>query len=97
MLTGVPLQVRFELSRPALEQAAADSASGQPAGPGWIGLIPVDSVETVDGVTLFIVPGTGGFLASPCGLAYAGGQRPNLGYRLQGEIANGWWVWCDNI
>ncbi len=21
----------------------------------------------------------------------------DLGYRLYGEIAVGWWVWCDNI
>jgi hypothetical protein len=96
MLTGLPLQVRFELSRPALEQAAARFASGQTVGPGWIGLIPIDSVETMDGATLFVVPGTGGFLASPCGLAYAGGQRPDLGSRLYGEIADGWWVWRES-
>lgn len=46
---GYAFDVRFEVSRPALENAAAETSAGRAPGAGWIGLYPVRRVSTVGG------------------------------------------------
>ena len=53
MMSGIPTTARFELSRGALDQAAASAQSGNRVGSGWIGLIDVHDVRVVSGATYF--------------------------------------------
>ena len=43
--TGAPYELRLSLSRPAMDQAAAEIIAGGSIDRDWIGLWPVDSVE----------------------------------------------------
>jgi hypothetical protein len=88
--------VRFELSRSALDAAAARVEAGNPPGPGWIGLMPVESVRTeADGSTLFVVSQIRPPLGGVCGLAHNDVREPFDPNGSVARIADGWWIWCD--
>lgn len=93
MLSGVPATVRFELSRSALDQAAARVEAGETVEPGWIGLIPIDSVE-VDGTETYLwVAGSGGF--GQCMLVHARDTaRPDWGGAH--DLGGNWWLACED-
>lgn len=91
----VPLRVRFELSRPALEQAEARVEAGETIQPGWIGLYPIERIDRLPNGARFLVSGSG-FL-DPCGFAYNRGERPPvLGEDSYYELVGGWWVWRES-
>jgi hypothetical protein len=93
---NVPATVRFDLSRQAMENAAAVRLySGSVYGAGWIGLMPVDEVRLdEDGTVIFIVNSDG--LFGGCGYAYNPKASPtDDGAGLTGQIAPGWWTWCE--
>jgi hypothetical protein len=92
MLSGIPATVRFELSRAELDKAAARAESGQSVEPGWIGLIPIDSIESQGSETWFVVPGSGGF--GPCALVHQAGTAQTVGRSVQ-NFGGGWWLACD--
>jgi hypothetical protein len=99
MTSTVPVATRFELSRPALDQAVANVKAGHNYGRGWIGLIPVDSVRVSGSTTLF---STSGSAAShdECGLAYDPSGPPDSSDWLDNadgvtDYGNGWWHWCQ--
>jgi hypothetical protein len=92
MLSGIPMTVRFELSRAALDQAAARAAAGQTVDPGWVGLIPVDSVSQEGGEAYFFVAGTG--LFGPCALVHEQGSSKPTWPQIQ-DFGRGWWLSCE--
>ena len=91
LLGRVPLYVRFLVSLPSLNDVVARSNT-QPAAvwsPRWVGLFPVDQVESgTHGVRLRI-PGTG-FLSGPYGFAYS---RTPLS--ATGDGGTFWPLWGD--
>ncbi len=92
----VPATVRFDLSRPAMEQAADDLKAGDSPQPGWIGLMHIDGLRLdADGTTILTVQSfvRGG---AYCGFAYNPERTPIEGtYVLGRRLADGWWTWCD--
>lgn len=93
--SGQGLNVRFALSRSALDQAVASEESGTTPSPGWIGLFPVASVGRLGGPgAVFVdVDGTG-FLN--CGFLHKADGRPEIA-DLGQEVSDGWWVWCPKL
>ena len=53
MVSGIPTTARFELSRGALDKAAASAQAGNRVGSGWIGLVDVHDARVVSGATFF--------------------------------------------
>jgi hypothetical protein len=97
--SGVPLCADIQLSKPALEQAAAGAEAGQHYGAGWIGLVWVHDVRISGGATLFLL--TQGDWSVGCGLAYEAGTGAAA---LETWLANsyqdtdygdGLWGWCS--
>jgi hypothetical protein len=97
--SGVPMYADIQLSKPALEQAAARAEAGQPHGAGWIGFVWVHDVRVSGGATLFLV--TQGDWSVGCGLAYEAGTGTAA---LETWLANsyqdtdygdGLWGWCS--
>lgn len=93
---GAPMNARFDLSRSALQQAAAQAQIGDRAGGGWIGFMPVESIRReADGTTIFVVsqvrPDGGA-----CGLVYNQRQVPPLLDSLGRQLADGWWAFCTD-
>ena len=97
----VPMTVRFEMSRAALEQSATQSGlgDGSVSGLGWIGLEPIDSIwREADGTVVFVVSQEQDFLGDPCGLAYNPDARPDQTEGHAGrELGHGWWTWCERM
>jgi hypothetical protein len=94
IVLDVPTAARFDLSRPALDQAAARAEAGDRVDPGWIGLMPVESIRRqTDGTIVFVVTQfrLGG---GSCGLAHNGQREPSAADRGR-RMADGWWIWCD--
>lgn len=93
---NVPATARFDLSRSAMEKAAAVRLySGSVYGQGWIGLMPVDEVRLdEDGSVIFIVNSGGSF--GGCGYAYNPKGSPTDEWAgISGQVAAGWWTWCE--
>lgn len=93
---SAPVTARFDLSQPALQQAATRAQTGDTAGGGWIGLMPVESVRReADGTIVFVVsqvrPGGGSG-----GLVYNGRLDPPLVDPLGLQLAAGWWTFCTD-
>jgi hypothetical protein len=98
MMSGIPATTRFELSRPALAQAAADARSGTHFGPGWIGLMPVKEVRVVGPVALFVLSGSSEY-GDECGIASGDSADSRVQSWLNGaydvsDYGQGWWYWC---
>jgi hypothetical protein len=94
MWSTFPAQVRFALSKPALEQAVSQVQAGGMPSAGWIGLEPIDSItKDADGMVYFQVAGT------PCGYAYMPTGIPTEGAYEHGapmsRIDDHWWTWCS--
>jgi hypothetical protein len=96
MWSGTPAVARFEWSRPALEQAAANAQAGTTYGSGWIGLEYVHDVR-VDGKTTVFVE-SGDALSGECGLAYSADQSVVPAWVSHNDdwtsLGHGWWHWC---
>lgn len=95
---NVPYNVRLSLSRPAMDQAAAEIIAGGSTDRAWIGLYPTDVVERVPGGMRFAVEGSG-FL-SRWGFAYAVDGDPAAGEfdplwccDSYEPIGGGWFRW----
>lgn len=98
IVSGIPTTARFEMSRSALDQAAASAQSGNHVGSGWIGLIDVEDVRVVDGGTFFYVsvPESGqGCAFAKLGAADAQALNSWLGdsYGAR-DYGGGWWYGC---
>jgi hypothetical protein len=96
MMSGLPGTVRFEYSRPALEQAATNAQAGAHYGDGWIGLTLVHDVRVNGAVTLFLMDSdwSGG-----CTLAYSPADNADLDtWRSNSwqvtDYGHGWWYGC---
>jgi hypothetical protein len=95
--TDAPMKVRFELSQPAMDQAARDvlARKRDPAGIDRIGLWEVDRAERVDGTFRFLVAESG-FL-DPVGFAYSPrGEPPYVGEDSYWHLEGPWWVWEES-
>jgi hypothetical protein len=67
--TSWPLRVRFAISRPALERAAAEALAGRnPAGDRWIGLYYVERIEAPGNTAFWFRTGDG--FIDPVGFEY---------------------------
>jgi hypothetical protein len=98
MMSGLPTTARFELSKPALEQAVADAQTGKQFDSGWIGLIDVHGIRIMGDTTLIDLspwdwPGG-------CSLARAGADTSALDSWLSSswnirDYGNGWWYACE--
>jgi hypothetical protein len=89
IVSGIPAIARFELSRSALDQAAAAAEAGETVSPGWIGLIPIENVVSEGDITSFVVAGSDGL----CNLTHANASATSDwtgGQRLGGD----WWFAC---
>jgi hypothetical protein len=97
MMSGVPADARFELSKPAFDQAAVNARAGTSYGPGWIGLINVEDVRLDGDATFFDVsePDSG----YSCVYANFPSQTDAVNswlrntYKLHG-YGGGWWYGC---
>jgi hypothetical protein len=99
MMSGLPGTARFEYSRPALEQAAANAQASAHYDGGWIGLTLVHDVRVDGAVTLFQLDTdwSGG-----CALAYSPVENADLdAWRsnswLVTDYGHGWWYGCASF
>jgi hypothetical protein len=95
MVLDVPLRLRFEASRPALDQLAAEVMAGSTSTPDSAGLYDLESLtRTPDGVR-FLVEGSG--FIDRFGFAFAADGDPSDPdsddvYR---PLGGGWFVWIS--
>ena len=97
----LPASVLFALSEPSLVQAADRSQAGQPVDPGSFGFMDVSEVKALSqGTTLFFLSDADAFTSS-CGLVYNPHLTPDLSDQpndsLGDKLADGWWVFCENL
>jgi hypothetical protein len=91
-----PFEIRMALSRPAMDQAAAEIIAGGSTDRSWIGLWPVSLVEpTADGIS-FVIAASGfldqvGMVYSPSGMPADSGDE--VEYR---DLGGGWWRYTDS-
>jgi hypothetical protein len=91
--TSIPTDVRFAISRGAMDQAAAEIMAGGSTDRGWIGLYPAEHVERTANGIRFIVPGAG--FIDQVGMAWSASGEPagvegtDVYSRLEGD----WWTW----
>jgi hypothetical protein len=90
-----PLRLRFELSRPALEDAVRRAAAGQDLPAGNYGLFRVDGFMTLDDGGVFLEMDSTGFI-DPCGLAYSSANRPAIKSATV-DLGGGWWFACEDF
>lgn len=100
MSSGLPTTARFELSRPALGQAAADAQAGRQQAPGWIGLIDVHGIKVAGNTTLFALSSSD--VSNGCSLGYFGADSRALDSWLgnswnQRDYGHGWWYGCQGM
>ncbi|MCK6445598.1 MAG: hypothetical protein L6Q99_04335 [Planctomycetes bacterium] len=100
---GVPLRVRFELSRSELDALAeharheralvdAELEAWQPGEVHFVGTYPVTRIETFDGGVRFLVARAG--FVDAFGFAYSErGVPPNLSGDEYERLAGEWYVW----
>ena len=98
----LPSSIWFNLSRPALEQAADQAQAGEQVGDRVIGLESVGEVKAnSDGTTLFFLDDND-LLFSECGLAYKPNGTPDVSNEPNDSLgdaplAPGWWLFCQNM
>jgi hypothetical protein len=88
-LTGAPFLMRFDLSRTALDEAAARSRAGERIDPGWIGLFQFDAVWEQGNDIYF-----GGYATTffdPCYLVHSPEGEPS---GVVSDLGGGWWEAC---
>ena len=95
--TDALFDLRFELSRPALDAMAADVLGGGPEGRGWVGLYEVGRVEVAPKGLRFVIDRSFGRI----GLAWSPDSDPQAAdsgtwccatYEPMGD---GWWYWYE--
>jgi hypothetical protein len=101
MRADVLFDIRFSLSRGAMDQMAADVMAGGPMERGWVGLYGVGELERLDKGFRFQV--AEGILGRQ-GFAYALDGEP--GQRLEQDplwtnawhepLGGGWWLWAES-
>ena len=91
--SGAPFRVRFELSRPAFEDARLQVETSGPIYHSLdVGLMPVGDAERVDGGDFFAIPGAG--LLASCGIGYwPAGVKPQR-FGQETDLGGGWWFAC---
>ena len=94
IVASVPLRLRFELSRPAFDGAAARVMAGETVVAGQIGLFHIDYVDPLSNGVWF-EDDSAGFI-DPCGLAYAPDGRPDVRF-LEVDLGGGWWFACEDF
>jgi hypothetical protein len=97
MLSGTTAVTRFELSRPALEQAVGHARAGDSFKPGWIGLMQIHGVRVTGETTIFDLSPWA--LDGGCHLAYSPGDNQDLetwfsDIRNVSDYGDGWWFGC---
>jgi hypothetical protein len=95
--TSLPHDVRFWLSREAMDEAAGAVMAGGRTDFGWIGLYPVERVERVANGMRFLVSGSG--FIDRAGFAYSPTGRPDGidGTDEYEPLAGGWWGWVERF
>jgi hypothetical protein len=98
-VSDAPMRVRFEVSRPALEAAAAEALEGRrpeyAEHVGWIGLLPIQLLERVPGAVRFQVADAG-FL-DPAGFVFSpGADPPVIGEDIYDHLTGPWWLWVES-
>jgi len=95
--TDGPSDLRFALSRDALNQAAAEVMAGGSTDRGWIGLYPVDHIERISNGMRFVISDAGFF--DQVGLAYSTDGRPEGidGMDEYEPLGGGWWRWIERF
>ena len=95
--TSIPSDVRFALSRGALDQAAAEIVAGGSTDRGWIGLYPAEHVERTANGMRFLIPGAG--FIDQVGIAWSVTGEP-VGVDGTDEyhaLEGGWWTWISKF
>jgi hypothetical protein len=96
VISDTPFRLRFELSRGALDQAAAVGArGGDLPSHTYVGLLPVGESWSRDGVTYFDNPDNG--LISWCGVAHLQEGAKPTGLLLGRNYGGGWREACIPI
>ena len=98
MTSGVPAAIRFDMSRPQLEQAAARAQAGSIANPGFVGLMQVYRTTTDGDMTLFEISASD--RSNGCALVYAASNSTRLSNWLDSawsikQYGHGWWYGCQ--
>ena len=100
LVTQVPLYVTFWISKGAMERMAAElmqpSVCYQPNANRWLGVYPVDHVETIPGGMRFLVKGAGfidreGFAFSP------DGPPPGTSHQIYAHFWGSWYIWVQRF
>lgn len=95
--TDASFEVRYRLSRPAMDDVATDVVGGQRQATtiSRIGLWRVERVERIQGGMRFLVRGTG-FL-DPYGFAFSPtGRPPAIGEDFYEHLDGPWYVWRES-
>jgi hypothetical protein len=89
--SSVPSDVRFAISRGAMDRAAAEIMAGGSTDRGWIGLYPMREIERrPEGVTFVVADNllwTTGFVYVPAG------QPLSVNGDAYEPLDGGWWTW----
>lgn len=95
--TSVPSDVRFSVSRGAMNQAAAEVMAGGSTNRSWIGLYPAERVERIANGMRFIVAGSG--FIDQVGFAYSTDAHPagTDGIDKYEPLGDGWWTWVERF
>ena len=95
--TSIPSDVRFALSRGALDQAAAEIVAGGSTDRGWIGLYPAEQAERTANGMRFLIPGAG--FIDQVGMAWSANGEPAGvdGTDEYHELEGGWWTWISKF
>jgi hypothetical protein len=95
--TSLPHDVRFSLSRGAMDEAAGAVMAGGSTDLGWIGLYPVERMERVSNGMRFLVSGSG--FIDRAGFAYSPTGRPDGidGTDDYEPLVGGWWAWVERF
>ncbi|MFG1680616.1 hypothetical protein ACGFNP_10620 [Nonomuraea sp. NPDC049269] len=90
---GAPVRMRFELSRPALDNFAKTVSEGTPPGKrNWIGLYPVEYLDGSRNAFGFMIDDTG-FLTS-YGFAWSPNSEPDIdGPGYYRHFDGPWYIW----
>lgn len=100
-LSGMLFDARFDMSRGALDQMAAEVMAGGQTQRGWVGLYDIGEVERLENGLRFVVDDSGlyrfGFAYSPDGEP-AQSTVENYGLWTGAwfePLGGGWWLWTE--
>jgi hypothetical protein len=95
MVLEVPLRLRFEASRPALDRLAAEVMAGSPTTPASAGLYDIESLTRMPDGVRFLVEDSG--FIDRFGFVYAADGDPTDPYTedIYRALGGGWFVWIS--